>query len=97
MPQNMFSSPSKIVSAINLNNELNSKRSDQHKRRADSFGDNALISTSPGYTSVFDEQGEMLFADLVDEFSLMFETDNPRFDATKFALACYKKLANNNS
>jgi len=30
----------------------------------------------------------------VDEFSLMFETDNPRFDATKFAIACYKELAN---
>ena len=43
-------------------------------------------------TSVFDEQGEILFADLVDEFSLMFETDNPRFDATKFAIACYEKL-----
>ena len=43
-------------------------------------------------TSVFDEQGEMLFADLVDEFSLMFETDNERFNATKFALACYKEL-----
>jgi len=43
-------------------------------------------------TSVFDEQGEMLFADLVDEFSLMFETDNPRFDATKFAIACYKGI-----
>lgn len=43
-------------------------------------------------TSVFDEQGEILFADLVDEFSLMFETDNERFDANKFALACYKEL-----
>jgi hypothetical protein len=43
-------------------------------------------------TSIFDEQGEILFADLVDEFSLMFETDNPRFDADKFAIACYKKL-----
>jgi hypothetical protein len=43
-------------------------------------------------TSVFDEQGEILFADLVDEFSLMFETDNERFDANKFALACYKKI-----
>ena len=43
-------------------------------------------------TSVFDEQGEILFADLVDEFSLMFETDNPRFDSTKFAIACYKEL-----
>lgn len=65
MPQNMFSSPSKIVSAINLNNELNSKRSDQHKRRADSFGDNALISTSPGYTSVFDEQGDLRWEKVV--------------------------------
>jgi hypothetical protein len=44
-------------------------------------------------TSVLDEQGEILFADLVDDFSLMFETDNPRFDATKFALACYKEMA----
>jgi hypothetical protein len=43
-------------------------------------------------TSVFDEQGEILFADLVDEFSLMFETDNERFDANRFAIACYEKL-----
>ena len=43
-------------------------------------------------TSVFDEQGEILFADLVDEFSLMFESDNERFDASRFALACYKEL-----
>jgi hypothetical protein len=42
-------------------------------------------------TSVFDEQGEILFADLVDEFSLMFESDNPRFDADKFAIACFEK------
>jgi hypothetical protein len=45
-------------------------------------------------TSVFDEQGEILFADLVDEFSLMFETDNERFDASRFAIACYKELSN---
>jgi hypothetical protein len=44
-------------------------------------------------TSVFDEQGELLFADLVDEFSLMFETDNPRFDADRFSEACYKQNA----
>jgi hypothetical protein len=43
-------------------------------------------------TSVFDEQGEILFADLVDEFSLMFESDNERFDASRFAIACYKEL-----
>jgi hypothetical protein len=43
-------------------------------------------------TSVFDEQGEILFADLVDEFSLMFENDNERFDASRFAIACYKEL-----
>ena len=43
-------------------------------------------------TSVFDEQGEILFADLVDEFSLMFENDNERFDANRFAIACYKEL-----
>jgi hypothetical protein len=45
-------------------------------------------------TSVFDEQGEILFADLVDEFSLMFESDNPRFDSEKFSIACYKQLEN---
>jgi hypothetical protein len=43
-------------------------------------------------TSIFDEQGEILFADLVDEFSLMFESDNERFDANRFAIACYKEL-----
>jgi hypothetical protein len=43
-------------------------------------------------TSVFDEQGEILFADLVDDFSLMFESDNERFDASRFAIACYKQL-----
>ncbi len=43
-------------------------------------------------TSVFDEKGEILFADLVDEFSLMFETDNERIDANRFAIACYKEL-----
>jgi hypothetical protein len=43
-------------------------------------------------TSVFDEQGEILFADLVDEFSLMFESDNERFDANRFAIACYENL-----
>jgi hypothetical protein len=44
-------------------------------------------------TSVFDEQGEILFADLVDDFSLMFESDNERFDANRFAIACYKEMA----
>jgi hypothetical protein len=43
-------------------------------------------------TSVFDEQGELLFADLVDEFSLMFETDNPRFQNETFVNACYKEM-----
>ena len=43
-------------------------------------------------TSIFDEQGEILFADLVDDFYLMFETDNERFDANRFAIACYKEL-----
>ena len=47
-------------------------------------------------TSVFDEQGEILFADLVDEFSLMFESDNERFDANRFAIACYKELEMSN-
>ena len=44
-------------------------------------------------TSVFDEQGEILFADLVDDFSLMFESDNERFDHVKFFNACHKENA----
>ena len=35
---------------------------------------------------------QFVFEDLVDEFSLMFESDNERFDANRFALACYKEL-----
>lgn len=35
---------------------------------------------------------EIIFADLVDEFSAMFEVDNERFDANRFAIACYKEL-----
>ena len=35
---------------------------------------------------------QLLFEDLVDEFSLMFESDNERFDANRFAIACYKDL-----
>ncbi len=41
-------------------------------------------------TSVFDEQDEELFADLVDNFSFMFEKDNPRFNSEKFLEACTK-------
>ena len=33
---------------------------------------------------------EITFADLVDEFSLMFESDNPKFSSTVFENACYK-------
>ena len=33
-----------------------------------------------------------VFQDLIFEFSEWFSADNPRFDATKFALACYKEL-----
>lgn len=43
-------------------------------------------------TSVFDEQDEQLFADLVDNFSYFFEKDNPRFDSTRFVQACVKEL-----
>ena len=32
----------------------------------------------------------LLFEDLVDEFSLMFESDNERFDHVKFFNACHK-------
>jgi hypothetical protein len=41
-------------------------------------------------TSVFDEQGEILFADLVDEFSVMFSEDNPNFKHEIFREACIK-------
>jgi hypothetical protein len=31
---------------------------------------------------------EVVFTDLTDEFSFMFEKDNPRFDTTRFLEAC---------
>ena len=36
---------------------------------------------------------QLLFEDLVDEFSLMFESDNERFDHVKFFNACHKENA----
>ena len=35
---------------------------------------------------------QLLFEDLVDEFSLMFESDNERFDHVKFFNACHKEM-----
>jgi len=35
---------------------------------------------------------QLVFEDLVDEFSLMFESDNERFDHVKFFNACHKEL-----
>ena len=34
---------------------------------------------------------QLVFEDLVDEFSLMFESDNERFDHVKFFNACHKE------
>jgi hypothetical protein len=34
---------------------------------------------------------EIIFADLVDEFSAMFEVDNERFSHETFVNACYKE------
>ena len=34
---------------------------------------------------------QLLFEDLVDEFSLMFESDNERFDHVKFFNACHRE------
>jgi hypothetical protein len=34
---------------------------------------------------------QLLFEDLVDEFSLMFESDNKRFDHVKFFNACHRE------
>ena len=34
---------------------------------------------------------QLLFEDLVDEFSLMFESDNERFDHVKSFNACHKE------
>jgi len=45
-----------------------------------------------GYKDLIGDQ--LLFEDLVDEFSLMFESDNERFDHVKFFNACHKELAN---
>jgi len=36
---------------------------------------------------------EIIFADLVDEFSVMFEVDNERFSHETFVNACYKEMA----
>lgn len=35
---------------------------------------------------------EIVFADLVDEFSAMFEVDNERFSHDTFVNACYRQL-----
>ena len=35
---------------------------------------------------------ELVFSDLVDEFSAMFEADNPRFSNQTFVNACYKEM-----
>ena len=42
-----------------------------------------------GYKDLIGDQ--LLFEDLVDEFSLMFESDNERFDHVKFFNACHKE------
>jgi hypothetical protein len=44
-----------------------------------------------GYKDLIGDQ--LLFEDLVDEFSLMFESDNERFDHVKFFNACHKESA----
>lgn len=36
----------------------------------------------------------LIFEDLVDSFSEMFEADNERFDHVRFFNACNKELAN---
>jgi hypothetical protein len=36
----------------------------------------------------------LIFEDLVDSFSEMFEVDNERFDNVRFFNACNKELAN---
>ena len=35
---------------------------------------------------------QLVFEDLVDEFSLMFESENERFDHVKFFNACHKEM-----
>ena len=52
----------------------------------------ARILNNYRLTSVFDEQDENLFTDLVDNFSFFFEKDNPRFDSAKFFEACSKEI-----
>jgi len=42
-----------------------------------------------GYKDLIGDQ--LVFEDLVDEFSLMFESDNERFDHVKFFNACHKE------
>ena len=43
-----------------------------------------------GYKDLIGDQ--LVFEDLVDEFSLMFESDNERFDHVKFFNACHKEM-----
>ena len=43
-----------------------------------------------GYKDLIGDQ--LVFEDLVDEFSLMFESDNERVDHVKFFNACHKEM-----
>ena len=42
------------------------------------------------------ETSSDVFADLVDDFSYMFEKDNPRFNSQKFLEACNNDTKQNN-
>ena len=39
-----------------------------------------------------DVMEDIVFADLVDDFSYMFEQDNPRFDSSRFVSACKESV-----
>jgi hypothetical protein len=41
------------------------------------------------------ETNEVIWCDLVDDFSFMFEKDNPNFNSEKFINACYGREVSN--
>lgn len=49
------------------------------------------VSTAEILRQYQDDIAPFVFADLVQEFSVMFANDNPRFDVARFEDACYEK------
>lgn len=59
------SSPRKLTSIQQRSAQVTSPYSPRRRRSRDSFDDSVLVSHSPGYTSVFDEDGELVWEKVV--------------------------------